>query len=106
VLVLLMRGTCDVLPCDGLRHHDILEYVPHFMKIGTVVQATVRICLRYFNNFNVCITDRRGCAVEKASCDMIHIPNFVKIGNGVQLILIFCPRNSRGCNIGITDGGV
>jgi hypothetical protein len=45
------------------------------------------------------------CAVEMASCGMIHVPSFMKIGKGVREILRFGHRNLRGCNVGITDVG-
>jgi hypothetical protein len=45
------------------------------------------------------------CAVEMASCGMIHIPSFMKIGTGVRAILRFCLGNLRDCNVAITDGG-
>jgi hypothetical protein len=34
-------------------------YVPSFMKIGTSIQATLRLCLRNLRGCNVGITDGR-----------------------------------------------
>jgi hypothetical protein len=57
VLVLLMRGIYGVHHCNGLRWHDI--YILSFMKIGTGVQAILRLRLRNLRGCFVGITDGR-----------------------------------------------
>jgi hypothetical protein len=54
------------------------------VKIGTGVQAILRLGLRNLKGCNVGTTD--GYAIEMASCGMIYLTSFMKIGTGVQAI--------------------
>jgi hypothetical protein len=105
MLVLLMRGTYNVCHWHGLRWHDI--NISDFMKIGTGVQAILRLDLRNLKGCNVGITNGRDMmtyAIEMPSCGMIYIPSFMKFCTHVERILRFYLSNLKRCYVGISVG--
>jgi hypothetical protein len=65
-------------------------YVPSFMKIGTGVQAVLKLCLRNLRGCNVGITDGRDLfnyAVKMDSDAMIYVPSLIKIDLVIQKLI-------------------